>query len=1029
MLRAENPRRFLRRNNVSRISTGIGLVSGLNIQQLVDQLISVEARPRDLLQSRIGALTTQKTAFADISARITALLGRVNSFSRRQSFFNYQANSSQPDAVTATIGENVQPGTYSFNVRSLATTHHAISNGFRDRNASLGTGTLTIESAAARVNHFTQLSDLNGGSGVQRGVFRITDASDTSAEIDIRDAFTLNDVVRRINDANINVTASVRGDSLVLEETSGGQIRISDIEGGRAAADLGFSDSNSIGTGRLTSRPLMRMTATTRLEALNDGLGVRRAAGGGDFRIIDSHGGQIQVDLSNIITADTRLERLNHGAGVRLGRIRITARDGRSTEVDLSGSRTAGDIKTAIDGSNIGVSVVISGGRLILSDSTTPPTGSNPPPELVVEDLEGGFAARDLGIAGRTTQNRIEGRNILAVDSVADILAAINYAAGNNGQVRAAIADDGRRIEIHDTAGGTTGRLIFESIHGSEALRDLGFEARDYDAEEAARGRRLLGGIDSVLLQTLNGGRGIVGGVLRIEANGSATEVDLTGAESLSEVIEALNAASQSDDLGILAEIDQTGTRLLIRNTRGGDAITIRDVQGQLAESLGIAQTGTIIRGVNLQRQYLNENTSLATLNAGRGVALGTLRITNSQGVATNVTLAPESTRTLGDVIRAINNSSANVRARINDTGDGLVLIDEAGGTGRLSVTDQTGTAARDLNLTRSATEGRIDGTFEFRLEITSGQTITELAARISRETSLATANILNDGTSNPFRLNVVSRASGSAGELILDSTDPALSFGTLTRAQDARVLVGDGTNGVLISGSTNTLSNVFEGLTLNLTNVTTNPVTITVAANSGSVAESINGFVRDFNTLMDRITELSRYDPNTQQGGPLLGDATLQAVQARLFRAVTQRVAGVGGEIQRLSDIGIRVNSSTRLEVDANRLNDAISQRSEEVARFFTTATTGLAEKLKSDLESLTGNDGILKKRDKTLDNQTQQMTQRIEQLNALLERKRERLTRQFLAMERALSGLQSQQSALGSLGALVTQVTNRSN
>lgn len=1014
---------------MSRISTGVGLVSGLNIQQLVDQLISVEARPRDLLQSRIGTLSTQKTAFADISARITALLGRVNSFSRRQTFFNYQATSSQNDAVSATVGENVQPGTYSFHVRSLATTHHAISNGFRDRNASLGTGTLTIESAAARVNHSTQLSDLNGGSGVQRGVFRITDATGASAEIDIRDAFTLSDVVRRINDATVNVVASVNGDSLVLEESSGGQLRISDFEGGRTAADLGFTDANSVGTGRLTSRSLMRMATTTRLEALNDGLGVRRAAGGGDFRIIDSHGGQINVDLSNILTADTRLERMNHGTGVRLGRIRITARDGRSAEVDLANLRSIGEIKSAIDGGNIGVSVVISGGRLILSDSTTPPTGTNQPPELVVEDLDGGYAARDLGIAGRTTQNRIEGRNILAVDSLADVLAAINYATGNNGQVRATLAADGRRIEIRDTAGGTTGRLIFESINGSGALHDLGFEARDYDAEEAAIGRRLIGGIDSVLLQTLNGGRGVAGGVIRVEANGGNTEIDLSRAESLNEVIEALNTASRSHDLGILAEIDQTGTRLLIRNTRGGDAVTIRDVQGQLAASLGIAQTGANIRSENLQRQYMNENTALSTLNAGRGVALGTLRITNSQGIATNVVLAPDSVKTLGDVIRAINSSAANVRARVNDTGDGLVLIDEAGGTGRLTVADQTGSAARDLNLTRTAIDGRIDGTFEFRLDITSGQTITDLAARISRETSLATANILNDGTSNPFRLNIIARASGSAGELILDSTDPALSFGTLTRAQDARVLVGDGANGVLIRSSTNTLSNVFEGLTLNLTDVTTNPVTITVAANTGNVIESINGFVRDFNTLMDRITELSRYDPATQRGGPLLGDATLQTVQSRLFRMVTQRIAGVGGEIQRLSDIGIRVNSSTRLEVDANRLNDAISQRSEEVARFFTTATTGLAETLKSDLESLTGQDGVLKKRDKTLDNQTQQMTQRIEQLNALLERKRERLTRQFLAMERALSGLQSQQSALGSLGALVTQAANRSN
>lgn len=1013
---------------MSRISTGVGLVSGMNIQQIVDQLVSVDARPRDLLLARVGVLNTQKAAFADITARITALLGRVNSFAQRQSFLSYRATSSNPDALTASVGENVQPGTYTFNVRALATTHHLISNGFRDRDAALGTGTLTIESAAARVNRAMELSELNGGAGVQRGVFQITDASGETAEIDIRDALTLNDVIQRINDADIAVRASIRGDAMVLEETTGGQIRISDIDGGRTATDLGFSEANSVGTGQLSGARLAGLRDTTRLESLNDGLGVRRGTGGGDFRITDSAGGQINVDMSNIITSDTRIERLNHGAGVRLGRIRLTSRDGRTAEVNLAGARTVGQIKAAIDATNIGISVVLSGGRMLISDASTPSTGTNRAPELVVEDLEGGVAARDLGIAGRTNTNRIDGRNVLAVDSVADVLAAINFANGNDGQVRASISADGRRIEMTDTVGGTTGRLIFEAVNGSNALRDLGFDARDYGADEPAAGRRIVSGVDSVLLGTLNGGRGIAGGTIRIEVGSATTDVDLSRAESLSEVIEAINDASRASNLGILAETDQTGTRLMIRNTRDGAAVTVSDVQGELAARLGIAGSGAQLRGVNLQRQYLNENTLLSTLNAGRGVALGTLRITNSTGAAVNISLNPESVTTLGDVMRAINNSAANVRAEINETGDGLALIDNAGGTGVLSVSDVSGTAARDLNLTRTATGGRIDGTFEFRLDITSGQTLAEVAARISAETSIASANILNDGTSNPYRLNIVARASGSAGELILDSTNAALSFGTLTRAQDARVLVGaDGATGLLVNSSSNTLTNVFEGLSLDLTSSTDEPVTVTVGSDTTSVLESINSFVRDFNGLMDRLAELGDYNAETEQGGPLLGDSTLQTVESRLFRSVTQRIAGLGGQIQRLSDIGIRLNGETRLEVDASRLNAAVTQNSEEVARFFTTATSGMAAKLKTDLEALSGGEGILKRRDKSISGQTEQITQRIEQLNALLERKRERLTRQFLAMERALSGLQSQQSALGSLAGLATSTSTQ--
>ena len=45
---------------MGRISTGVGLVSGINSKDIIDQLIALESRPKDLLQARLDGVNQQK---------------------------------------------------------------------------------------------------------------------------------------------------------------------------------------------------------------------------------------------------------------------------------------------------------------------------------------------------------------------------------------------------------------------------------------------------------------------------------------------------------------------------------------------------------------------------------------------------------------------------------------------------------------------------------------------------------------------------------------------------------------------------------------------------------------------------------------------------------------------------------------------------------------------------------------------------------------------------------------------------------
>lgn len=1017
---------------MSSMYSGIGLISGLDYESIVEKLIAVDARPRDLLVQRMGTIDAQRTAYLDISARITAILSRIGQLAGPGTFQSAKASSSAPDVLAVSAGAGARPGTYSFVVRALASAHQAVSRGFYDRTAPLSAGTLTIESAQARVDRATRLDQLNGHTGVQRGRFRITDAAGQAAVIDTSDVLTLGEVVDRINQAGIGVRATVGDAGLELTDSSGGSgtLRVDELDGGQAAAGLGFGPGyryDGDGDGRLVGSTILYLAGTTPLAELNDGLGVRRSLAGGDFTMkVD--GRLITVDLGDSLKPETRLARLNHGQGVRLGRIRITSRDGRLTEVDLGNASTIQDVKTALESafSDGRLTVVLTGSRLIVSDKTTPPEGVTAS-DFQITDLTG-QAARDLGIDGRSQTGKIDGRDILHMDTLADVLQAITYAAGNEGAdkaplVTASIADDGRRLVLESRA---PGALVIEAPASgrSRALEDLGLKAGTYadlGGGAALTGARIVGGLDTVLLKTLRGGAGLAGGTIRIAANGRSADVDLAGAETLADVVRSINDAAAAAGLGLAVRHDVTGTRLEVENVGGGATpVAISDVAGTFAADSGLAQTAVLVRSANLQRRYVSENTRLADLSAGRGVALGSFKITTGAGHTATVNLTRGTVETLQDVIDAINATGIGVQARINDTGDGLLIVDTAA-SGTLKIEEAGGTVARDLNILGESADGRRDGSFEFRLDLSGSDTLDGLAARIGAETTLATATVLNDGTGvSPYRLSLAARVSGARGELIFDDGGSGLGLATLARAQDARLLFGGGAGGVLLTSADNTFKDVVGGLTLTATSVSDTPVSVTVGQDIDALVGLLSGLVNDYNATIDRIAQAGDYDAETQQAGILLGHGTLQLIESRLFRMFTRPSAAGGSVLTRLSQVGLKAVQGAKLSFDEAKFRAAYAADPEAVTRFFTAEGSGVALRIKAELEALTNEDGLIQRQTEVLAGQKELLEQRVTRLNELLESKRARLLREFQTLESSLALLQSQQAALANLATL---------
>ncbi|MCH7592124.1 MAG: hypothetical protein IH989_05005, partial [Planctomycetes bacterium] len=357
---------------MSGISSGIGLISGIDMASLIDQLMAIERIPIENLQRRVSRIDVQRSAFLQLSAQLLSVQNAVSGFTKPSFFNRFSATTSNDAVLTATAGAGAVPSNIAFKVRSLVGSHSLISRGFADDDSTaIGTGTLTIEVGNGKVNKSIELDALNGGDGVRRGTIKITDRTGASADIDLTTAVTIQDLLDVINaEPNIQVRASVTGigangatgDRIVIEDTSGGagSLTIVDKFGGTLAADLGIA--GSVAADRIDGADVVRLSLGTPLSFLNDGNGVGRSLAGIDLSF-RTDSGDFDVSLRNGLVGreDTDLRILNGGNGIRLGRVRITDRSGKSADIDLTGATTARDILDAINAADVSVKATIFG--------------------------------------------------------------------------------------------------------------------------------------------------------------------------------------------------------------------------------------------------------------------------------------------------------------------------------------------------------------------------------------------------------------------------------------------------------------------------------------------------------------------------------------------------------------------------------------------------------------------------------------------------------------------------------------------
>ncbi len=165
-----------------------------------------------------------------------------------------------------------------------------------------------------------------------------------------------------------------------------------------------------------------------------------------------------------------------------------------------------------------------------------------------------------------------------------------------------------------------------------------------------------------------------------------------------------------------------------------------------------------------------------------------------------------------------------------------------------------------------------------------------------------------------------------------------------ITAAKDAQLTV----DGVQTVKDSNTVNDLVTGLTLNLKSVPATPTTVTLSVSRDveSISKAVRSFVEQYNNYIDFVTQATDFNPDTQKGGVLLGDFTIQSVTDQILSAITSPVRGLPTSLNSLSQIGISLGTDNKLVLDESALTEAINNNPDGVAKLLQmTGTTTSSE------------------------------------------------------------------------------------
>ena len=212
--------------------------------------------------------------------------------------------------------------------------------------------------------------------------------------------------------------------------------------------------------------------------------------------------------------------------------------------------------------------------------------------------------------------------------------------------------------------------------------------------------------------------------------------------------------------------------------------------------------------------------------------------------------------------------------------------------------------------------------------------TLTQLRDSINNATDNAEASILYNGTGYVL---VIKGESGASNEVRVtpsgDSSATLTNNFSYTASTKNLTQTVDGTDasftvdGIAMTRSTNTISDLFNGYTLELEATSSSAINISSTQNLDNISALLSNFIDAYNAIYTNITEMSGAAFSEDEStGPLAGDSLARSIQRELRSYTTKSLSGYEGGPYSMSLLGVQTNRDGSLTLNTSVLKNSFA-------------------------------------------------------------------------------------------------------
>lgn len=309
-----------------------------------------------------------------------------------------------------------------------------------------------------------------------------------------------------------------------------------------------------------------------------------------------------------------------------------------------------------------------------------------------------------------------------------------------------------------------------------------------------------------------------------------------------------------------------------------------------------------------------------------------------------------------------------------------------------------------------------------------------DIVDAINASSAGITAQLVNtgDGSGSPYQL-MLTGPLGSTGAFTLNTNygagggSPGLTFSNTNSARQTAADAIVKVDGVSYTRSSNTLSDVVAGLTINLKSTTSAPASVDLTRDTSAIKTKIQALVTAYNDAITIFHDVS--DPKSTldtYGKTLLGDSTARSLKAQLRSMIVGPSSTPGKSINSLWQMGLSIDQTGVMALDATKLDSVLATNYTDVVKAFTgnqngsgvytVASSGIAGDAFKKLTNILSKTGPLLTQSESATTRNTKYQADLTKLQTRMDALLLRYKKQFASMDSMVGSINTQKTSLKS-------------